>query len=254
MISVREAWSRAWQDRSFRLRAALTGPALALALLAMSRFLGWVEGRHGAVLPDPLLALVPPRDVSWLAFLAIYVAVAASLVPLVRRPADLVLALHAYMVMVAFRIAVMWAAPLDPPIGIIGLRDPLAETLRAGQVLTRDLFFSGHVSTIFLLSLVARDRWLRAFLLALAGLAAACVLWQHVHYTVDVLAAPVFAYAAWRAARWLRSLGRTGPPSGTRRGHPRPFRFLDGQPHGPFLRGPRRSSGGPGTKGTERAI
>jgi len=29
---------------------------------------------------------------------------------------------------------------------------------------------------------------------------AVCVLWQHVHYTVDVLVAPLFAYASFRLA------------------------------------------------------
>ncbi len=70
----------------------------------------------------------------------------------------------------------------------------------ASAVLTRDLFFSGHTSTLFLISLAVPGRRARPFFLACTAAVATCVLVQHVHYTVDVLAAPFFAYGAWRAA------------------------------------------------------
>lgn len=202
--SIRGAWAEAWRDRGFRLRAALTAPALALALAALARFVRWVEGRPGATLPDPLLALLPPRDVTWLTFSLIYAGILTAVFLLLRRPRDLLAAVQAYAVMVAFRIAVMWATPLDPPPGMIALQDPFVERLGTGQLLTRDLFFSGHTSTLFLLFLAAPGRGSRAFFLACTALVGACVLWQHVHYTVDVLAAPFFAYAAWRVAGRLR--------------------------------------------------
>jgi hypothetical protein len=41
-----------------------------------------------------------------------------------------------------------------------------------------------------------------AFLLATAGVAG-CVLAQHVHYTVDVFAAPFFTYGSWVLAQRL---------------------------------------------------
>ncbi len=212
MAVVLESWSQVWDDRRFRLWSALTVPALFLVLSAMGAFVGWVEGRPGAVLPDPVLALLPARDVSWLAASAVYAALALSLPALARRPRDLLLAVHAYAVMVAFRMLVMWATPLDPPAGMVALRDPLVEALGTGQVLTRDLFFSGHVSTVVLLALAARGRAAKPLLAGLAALVAACVLLQHVHYAVDALAAPAFAYAAFRAAKWIHRLGGLDGP------------------------------------------
>ena len=48
----------------------------------------------------------------------------------------------------------MWATPLDPPPGMIVLEDPLVQLFGgASRPLTRDLFFSGHTSTMFLLFL-----------------------------------------------------------------------------------------------------
>ncbi|HEU4382968.1 MAG TPA: phosphatase PAP2-related protein [Anaeromyxobacteraceae bacterium] len=202
--TIRGAWGEAWRDRSFRLQAALTAPALAAALMALARFVRWVEGRPGATLPDPLLELLAPRDLTWLTFSLIYAGILAAVAMLLRRPRDLLTAVQAYALMVAFRIVVMWATPLDPPPGMLELRDPFVERLGTGQLLTRDLFFSGHTSTMFLLFLAAPGRLARGFFLACTILVGACVLWQHVHYAVDVLAAPFFAYAAWRVASRLR--------------------------------------------------
>ena len=196
------SWRQAWADRGFRWRLLLTLPVLVATLSALAALVKWVEQRPGAVLADPVLALLAPRDVTWPIFTLIYAGLLLAVIRLVRTPVRLVLGVQAYVVMALLRIAVMWATPLDPPPGMIVLDDPLVQGFGgASHPLTRDLFFSGHTSTMFLLFLAVPGRAARAFFLACTASVAFLVLVQHVHYAVDVLAAPPFAYAAWRIAR-----------------------------------------------------
>ena len=171
-------------------------------LSALAALVKWVERRPGAVLADPVLALLAPRDVTWPVFTLIYVGILLAVSLLVRMPVRLLLGVQAYVVMALLRIVVMWATPLDPPPGMIVLEDPLVQLFGGASLpLTRDLFFSGHTSTMFLLFLAVPGRPAKAFFLACTASVAFLVLVQHVHYAVDVLAAPAFAYAAWRIAR-----------------------------------------------------
>jgi membrane-associated phospholipid phosphatase len=115
--------------------------------------------------------------------------------------------------MVILRIAAMAATPLEAPPGMIPLHDPLVRLFGPGRLLTKDLFFSGHTSTLFLLALaVPGPRWKAFFVLCTAAVAF-CVLAQHVHYAVDVLAAPLFAYASFRIA--VFASGTAGSPERT---------------------------------------
>ena len=201
-LSLDAGWRQAWADRGFRWRLLLTLPVLVATLSALAALVKWVEQRPGAVLADPVLALLAPRDVTWPIFTLIYAGLLLAVIRLVRTPVRLVLGVQAYVVMALLRIAVMWATPLDPPPGMIVLDDPLVQGFGgASHPLTRDLFFSGHTSTMFLLFLAVPGRAARAFFLACTASVAFHVLVQHVHYAVDVLAAPPFAYAAWRIAR-----------------------------------------------------
>jgi len=99
-------------------------------------------------------------------------------------------------------MACMWSLPLDPPPTnppptMITLADPFVETFTPGSAaLTRDLFFSGHTSILVMMALIVRTRRLRIVFGALATVMAVAVTLQHVHYTVDVLVAPM---AAWLA-------------------------------------------------------
>ena len=195
-------WRQAWADRGFRIRLLVTPPLLVGTLSALAALVKWVERRPGAVLPDPVLAMLAPRDVTWPVFTLIYVGIVLAILLLVRSPVRLLLGVQGYVVMALLRIVVMWATPLDPPPGMIVLEDPLVQGFGgAAAPLTRDLFFSGHTSTMFLLFLAVPGRATRAFFLAATAGVAFLVLVQHVHYAVDVLAAPPFAYAAWRIAR-----------------------------------------------------
>lgn len=174
-----------------------------LVMIAFSRFLLWVESRPGAVLDDPILRLFTPIDVSWLTFGIIYVGLIAWIGIHIPTPRVLLIGLQSYMVMVLIRMLVMWLTPLDPPVHSLPLIDHMVESIGPGQRLTKDLFFSGHTSTLVLLGLAARTRPLRIIFLGAATGVAACVLLQHAHYSVDVVIAPFIAFAAWRLVSWL---------------------------------------------------
>lgn len=199
-IPAARAWADAWRDPLFRIRLVLTIPALALVLSLLARFLEFAEARPGAVLPDPVLSLLAPRDLTWLIFGLIYLGLAFGVARLAREPRALVVALQAYVVMALFRIAAMGATPLEAPPGMIPLHDPLVRLFGPGKLLTKDLFFSGHTSTLFLLFLAVPGRLSKVLFLVCTAAVGISVLWQHVHYTIDVLVAPLFSYASFRLA------------------------------------------------------
>lgn len=205
------AWAEAWRDPRFRLRLALTVPALVAVLALLARFLTFVEARPGAVLTDPVLALLAPRDLTWLTFSLIYLGLAFGVARLAADPRALVVALQAYVLMVIFRMAAMWVTPLEAPPGMIPLHDPLVRLFGPGTLLTKDLFFSGHTSTLFLLALAVPGRRSKALFLFCTAAVGISVLAQHVHYTIDVLAAPFFAYASFRIARLFDGPRSQGP-------------------------------------------
>lgn len=159
-------------------------------------FTGWVETRTGALLDDPLLSSLPAVDLSWPIFAVIYGGLLAGLLLMLRRPRAILHFLRAYTLLVLLRIVAMYLTPLDPPADMILLVDPLAGA-GPGGALTRDLFFSGHTATMVLLLLSMR-RPLERIIFTLATIAlAGMLLLQHVHYTVDILAAVVFAWTCF---------------------------------------------------------
>jgi len=193
LVNIRNAW----RDPAWRMELAVTGALLVPVLFALTHFLDAVEGRRGVTLPDPVLALFPAVNLTWVTFLIIYAGIIAGLVVLVQNPRRLLLVFQAYAVMALFRMAAMYLTPLEPPPGIIELRDPFVEFFGGGKTLTRDLFFSGHTSTTFLLFLAIPGRGMRVAYACATVLVGLCVVLQHVHYTVDVIAAPFFAYGAY---------------------------------------------------------
>lgn len=180
-------------------------PALAslgLTVAVFTRFLAWAESRPGIPLADPVLARLPAVDVSAWVFLVLYASLAWTLWRARRDPATVATGLYAYALLCLLRLASIFLLPLAAPAGLISLRDPFVR-LFEGRTIDRDLFFSGHVATMTLLVLLARDRWERRVLTAAASAVATLVLVQHAHYAVDALAAPPFAWLAWRGARRL---------------------------------------------------
>jgi hypothetical protein len=201
--AIGEAWREAWTSPAFRVHALATPVALAATLTLLGHVLPWVERRQGPVLADPVLAALPAHDTTWLIFALIYAGLIVAVARVVPRPRALVVGVQAYVAMLLLRMVAMALTPLGAPAGMIALRDPFAEFFTSTQLLTKDLFFSGHTATMFLLFLAVPGREVKALFLFCTVTVGGALLFQHVHYAIDVLAAPPFAYAAFRLASRL---------------------------------------------------
>ncbi|MCC7386402.1 MAG: hypothetical protein IT384_31480 [Deltaproteobacteria bacterium] len=197
--SWRDPWRDAWRDERFRPRLWIMLVTLVTFSASFSMFVGYVEARTGAVLNDPFLALLPRADLTWFTFALIHIAIPVGLIALIRQPWQVVLTLQTWAAMLVLRMAAMYVTPLDPPADVIPLVDPFAQMMFGkDEAPLRDLFFSGHTSTMFILFLTATDRRMKALFFGLTLLVVAAVLIQRVHYTLDVLAAPFFVFALYR--------------------------------------------------------
>lgn len=203
-VRIAVKWQEAW-CAPFALEGFLSIGVLAAVLTFMAHFLDRVELRPGFMFDDPVLSLFQAGDMTWVTFGLIYCALAGTAWALLHEPKRLWFTLQAYSLLLIFRAIAMSMLPLDPPIGMIVLQDPVVEYFgNAASPLTKDLFFSGHTSTMFLLALVMPDRRVKPLMYAATLLVGACVLYQKVHYTVDVVAAPFFAYGAFRMMGGIR--------------------------------------------------
>lgn len=206
-------WKQFLLISSNRVRVVGTIVALSATMAVFGWFFKMIERRPGVVLVDPVLAFFDPIELTWLIFLLIYFSLGAGFLLLLKNPVRWILAVQAYALMVGIRMIMMACVPLDPPPTMIPLIDPLVRYVGTGEFMTRDLFFSGHTATMTLIYLTAEGRRLRLFFGVSAIAVALSVIFQHVHYTIDVLVAPFVSYSSWRmicGAFWNRTLNSHG--------------------------------------------
>jgi hypothetical protein len=191
-------WKEAFQNKKFKYVFLVTIILLALTLTALANFLNFIETRNGVVFNDPVLKLFNPIDLTWFIFGLIYISLIASIIYFLKDPGLLLKALQAYIVLMIFRIMAMYLVPLDPPLKMIPLSDPFVELFGTGETLTKDLFFSGHTATLFLLFLLIENKTLKIIFPFFTLFTGSSVLLQHVHYSIDVFAAPFIAYCSFK--------------------------------------------------------
>ena len=204
--SFKSEWKTIFAKPSTGYAFILTIILLAVALNLFGRFLVFVENRPGIVLHDPLFDMFNAHDFNTPIFVLIYGSLLTGLISLLPKPRFLMLALQTYCIMVIFRFIAMYLTPLEVPEGIINLRDPLVFTLGTGKVVTKDLFFSGHIASLTILFLTAKKKYLKWIFFVLAVIVASLIFLQKAHYTIDMIAAPFFAFAAWSIAKKIDSM------------------------------------------------
>jgi hypothetical protein len=168
---------------------------LAAILIAFPFFFNSIEARNGFVFNDFILQRIPARNVSVAVFFLIWSTCLLLVIRISRDPMMLLLVLWAYNGVTLVRMACIGLLSLNPPAGLIPLADPITNQFYGKHYITHDLFFSGHTTTVFLIFLCLRKKSDRMYALFASVALGALLLIQHVHYTIDVLAAPVFTYA-----------------------------------------------------------
>jgi hypothetical protein len=191
-------WVNSFRDVKFTYKFITIICGFATINILMNRYTFYIENRKGIYFNDILLNYLPAWNVSKYIFLITYGSILLAFIYLFQDPKQYLKCLQAYFILTIFRITSIYLIPLEPPQDIIPLVDPLVTNfLFDNYSITRDLFFSGHTSTLFLLSLVVQNRILKFLFLLATLVIALLVLVQRVHYTIDVVAAPFFAYISY---------------------------------------------------------
>jgi len=201
MQSKQLTWRFAWDYPAFRVKLILGVILLALIACSLQPFFSYVQGRSGLLLNDFVLNLLPAHDVSAYIFLILYPA-SALLVWRMRKNTDLCITfLWGYIFLCLVRMSTIILIPLDAPKNLIHLSDPFSIIFYGTNQITKDLFFSGHTATLFLVGLCLDNKTEKIIVFCGTAVLGLLLLIQHVHYTADVLAAPFFSYIFWHLGK-----------------------------------------------------
>ena len=201
--AIAMAWKQAWSDKRFRITTIIASIALLCLLASFPLFFAFIEQRQGSFINDRLLLWIPPVDVSIPTFLIIWSMTILLWIRCVQDPSIFIVFLCCFILLSLSRMITITLIPLEPPAGLIPLKDPLSSIFYGGThvFIHKDLFYSGHTSIQLLMFFTLKQK--RDKLLALLSSVAigTLVLVQHVHYSIDVIAAVVFSYLIYRLGK-----------------------------------------------------
>ncbi len=196
-----ENWKKTWLS-PFKRQKMITGSVIMLfVVLLLPFFFSYIEKRKGVLINDWLLAQIQPSNVSVIIFTIIWGLILLIVIRAISSPSIYITFCWTYVFVCTARVISISLVPLAPPVGFIPLTDPLTSVFYGHAVITKDLFFSGHVSTLTLIALCLKRKTDKVIAWVAVITVAFLLLVQHIHYTIDVLAAPVIVYALYRLTR-----------------------------------------------------
>jgi hypothetical protein len=202
-ISPKESWKLIWSSTTTRFQL-ISGSALLFILLTiMPFFFNTIEKRKGIQLDDIVLDRIPAHNVSVLIFTIIWGMAALAFYRAASKPAMYVTYVWAYSFITIVRFVTISLFKLDPPAGLIQLIDPLTGIFYGHAQITKDLFFSGHTATLCLIYLTLEKRIDKTFGFLAIIIVGCLLLVQHVHYTLDVLVAPIATLGIFKLVVWM---------------------------------------------------
>jgi len=163
--------------------------------------------KPGTLINDVVLNAFVPVNWSLPTFAIIYLSIAQTFLSNLRNPKTLLIGLTCYLSISLLRMGAMYLITFEPPSDMILLVDPVTSGFYPDAGFAKDLFFSGHVSTMSLMVLLEEKRLARMIKIAGTMIVALFLVWQHVHYSLDILVAPFMAAAVFYTVKfWLKSL------------------------------------------------
>lgn len=175
--------------------------------ILFSRFLAWNELRPGLVFVDPIFAYYTAKDFSYLISFFTYGSLFLFLFSYAKNLSLLSCFVFAYTGVLLLRFITLFFFPLYVDPWSLYLHDVFLDTfVYAFGGIQRDLFFSGHVALLSLFLFFSKTPWLRYIFTAVTLLVAAMLLLQKVHFSIDILFAPFFAFLAYYFGLFIYSV------------------------------------------------
>ena len=200
-VALAQRYKESWFDRHFRFSMPISIALFVLALFVNFAAIQYATERASNPVDDIILSNTPVFEIDGLFVYGTLVYVLFALALVLVRPNRIPFALHALTLF--FLIRAVFTSLTH-----IGLFEA-SYTSDFGATITRaffgaDSFFSGHTGMPFLGALAFwHQKNLRYIFLAGTLYFAAIVLLGHLHYSIDVLAAPFITYGIYHIALWL---------------------------------------------------
>ena len=196
-------WGYVLNSTRYRWAIAFCAGMISLMVLYMPTYYEEIiQTKPGIILNDPILNFLTPRNWSITIFIILYVSLIHIVYVSIKNPNTIVIGLTTYCAVNLIRMGTMYTLTLEPPPGMILLVDPIATWLvYPNSGFAKDLFFSGHVSSMMAIVLVESNK--RIKIVKIIGTIAVGIFlaWQHVHYTLDLIVAPFVTYAVFMVVR-----------------------------------------------------
>jgi hypothetical protein len=190
-------WKNAVSTSVIRIKLIAGLALLAALFLIFPVFFQYIQQRQGPVLYDFVLNNIPAVNLSVPLFMCIWIPGLLMAYRAVKSPSIFITFLWSFLFLSGFRLSTITLCNFNPPRGLVALTDPLLSRFYGNSTVTKDLMFSGHTATIFLIYLCLEKQSDRLVALTASILVGIFVLIQHIHYTVDVVFAIPFALLAW---------------------------------------------------------
>lgn len=194
-----ESWREYLSDRTQKYYFFVSFLICFMLSITSAKLIAYNSTAPGHLLYDPIMAIFTPRDWSKLIFFLEYFAVIVMIFHVSDRPAYFVKCLWGVATLQVIRSIFVFTIPLAPPTDMVFLVDPFTQFFFGEDVkVTNDLFFSGHVSLLAMFYFIADNKYFKWLLLAITLAVGTLIVWQHVHYSYDVLFAPVAAFVIYK--------------------------------------------------------
>jgi hypothetical protein len=195
------AWKTQLVNKRFKTHLAGAFIMIFLSFQINIYFLNVWQTRDGIVVNDQILNMLTPYDFSLPIFLVTYGGILVTIFRVILTPQKFIVLLYGYSLLTLCRTVSIYFLPLEPPAQMVFLNDPIASfILFQKHVVTKDLFFSGHTSSFFYCVFALDDKAHRQIGFAMAMVLGLMLMIQHVHYSIDIFAAPFFAYFCYKSA------------------------------------------------------